>query len=364
LGIHNDFIILDSELYAKDDFIGRLERVIQGGGKIGTASPFLSCDVYNILFGQKIDEQNCEENLQTMVSQPCVIYIKWEAWEKIRGFNTNIISPYYVIIDFQLKVLKNGYRNIISVDAFVGSDSTMSVMDISGETYTHDMGIMESTWGMHYFNVAPNHNLVSLIEGINSDDIKNILEIGCDCGATLMAIKNVHTSALLYGIELNENAVGIAKSFANVICGNIETDGISFDGVKFDVIIFGDVLEHLKDPESIIKMCKEHLSDNGRIICSIPNVQHISVLRQLIYGRFTYTETGLLDKTHIHLFTKYEILKMFENAGYSVEIMLFNQFPISNEEQEMVDKLKNTFPDIEEQGMKAFQYLVCAKKNF
>ncbi len=55
---------------------------------------------------------------------------------------------------------------------------------------------------------------------------------------------------------------------------------------------------------------------------------------------------------------------MFENAGYIVEIMLFNQFPISNEEQEMVDKLKNTFPDIEEQGMKAFQYLVCAKKNF
>jgi hypothetical protein len=42
---------------------------------------------------------------------------------------------------------------------------------------------------------------------------------------------------------------------------------------------------------------------------------------------------------------------MFENAGYNLEIMLFNQFPISNEEQEMVDKLKNTFPDIEEQGI-------------
>jgi hypothetical protein len=110
-------------------------------------------------------------------------------------------------------------------------------------------------------------------------------------------------------------------------------------------------------------MCREHLSDNGRIISSLPNVQNIEVLEQLIYGRFTYTEIGLLDKTHIHLFTKYEILKMFENAGYTVEFIGFNQNQLTDAQEDMIDKLKRTFPDIEEQGLRAYQYLVSARKN-
>ena len=51
--------------------------------------------------------------------------------------------------------------------------------------------------------------------------------------------------------------------------------------------------------------------ENGVILASIPNVAHISVLAPLLAGNWTYTEYGLLDKTHIRFFTFNEMLRMF-----------------------------------------------------
>ena len=63
---------------------------------------------------------------------------------------------------------------------------------------------------------------------------------------------------------------------------------------------------------------KPYIKQNGVILASIPNVSHISVLAPLLAGNWTYTEYGLLDKTHIRFFTFNEMLRMFLKAGYSI----------------------------------------------
>ena len=93
---------------------------------------------------------------------------------------------------------------------------------------------------------------------------------------------------------------------------------LPYEEGQFDCVLFGDVLEHLFDPWAVIEKVKPYIKQNGVILASIPNVAHISVLAPLLAGNWTYTEYGLLDKTHIRFFTFNEMLRMFLKAGYSI----------------------------------------------
>ena len=74
---------------------------------------------------------------------------------------------------------------------------------------------------------------------------------------------------------------------------------MDFGGVTFDYIIFGDVLEHLRDPEGTLNYCKEFLKKGGSILASIPNIMHVSVVRDLLNGNFTYADQGPVSYTHL-----------------------------------------------------------------
>ena len=80
-----------------------------------------------------------------------------------------------------------------------------------------------------------------------------------------------------------------------------------------------DVLEHLRDPMRTLSILKTYLKPMGHIIASIPNVAHMSIKANLLVNDFTYTPIGLLDCTHIHLFTHKSIASGLAQVGLSVD---------------------------------------------
>lgn len=84
---------------------------------------------------------------------------------------------------------------------------------------------------------------------------------------------------------------------------------------QFDFIVFADILEHLKEPSKVVARAKPFLKSTGKILTSIPNIAHNAIIMSLRNGKFNYTETGLLDNTHIHFMTRKSIMKMFEENG-------------------------------------------------
>ena len=82
---------------------------------------------------------------------------------------------------------------------------------------------------------------------------------------------------------------------------------------SFDYIVFADVLEHLRNPDKALAKALKFLKDDGYIITSIPNIGHNAVIMDLRNGKFNYTETGLLDNTHIHFMTRQSISEIFLN---------------------------------------------------
>jgi hypothetical protein len=55
------------------------------------------------------------------------------------------------------------------------------------------------------------------------------------------------------------------------------------------------------------------------LVASIPNVRHFDVWWPLVrHGRWTYTDTGLMDRTHLRWFTRSSIEELFRDAGWAV----------------------------------------------
>ena len=87
---------------------------------------------------------------------------------------------------------------------------------------------------------------------------------------------------------------------------------------------------------------------------------NISIMEKLLKGDFTYTETGLLDKTHIHFFTFNEILRLFEAGGYKVENVKTVIYPVSIEQGELIDRLLELQSGASRFMYETFQYDVYA----
>jgi hypothetical protein len=85
-----------------------------------------------------------------------------------------------------------------------------------------------------------------------------------------------------------------------------------------DAIVFGDVLEHLVAPEKALRAVLPVLAPSGVVVASIPNVAHGSVRLRLLDGDFSYTEVGLLDRTHVRFFTADSVRDLFESVGLAI----------------------------------------------
>ena len=122
-------------------------------------------------------------------------------------------------------------------------------------------------------------------------------------------------------VEIDTEAYNVAINFAkDGINTNIE-DYIwcrKFADHKFDYIIFADVLEHLLDPKEALIRSKGFLKEGGRIITSIPNIAHNSVIVGLLNNKFSYTDTGILDSTHLRFFTYYSLQQLFDDCDLMI----------------------------------------------
>ncbi len=285
-----------------------------------------------------------------------------KAWQENGNFSEKLAAPINVLTDYELALLQKGFLPMVCRQALAYNMVNQTTSDIAdaliGGT---DREVLKEKWNMKYFNMIPSVFIAGFITDEKEAPLR-VLEVGCDLGVTLLEIKNRYPNSQICGLELNKASVEIAKHLAEVKMGNIEDMELPFEG-KFDYIIFGDVLEHLHDPQGVLRFCKEKLNQNGAIIASIPNIMHISVMQQLLQGRFQYEDTGLLDRTHIHFFTYYEIIQMFEAEGYEVEEATYTMVDITEEQEELMHKLLEISENIEPFMYKTFQYMVKAKKR-
>jgi GT2 family glycosyltransferase/2-polyprenyl-3-methyl-5-hydroxy-6-metoxy-1,4-benzoquinol methylase len=150
------------------------------------------------------------------------------------------------------------------------------------------------------------------------ESARRVLDVGCGAGRLGEALKRRQPVEVV-GIEFVEEAARAARErLDQVLVGDMEELEIHFASGSFDAVVCADVLEHLRDPGRFLRRARDWLTPDGRLIASIPNVRHHSVVRGLLEGNWTYEPAGLLDRDHLRFFTRREIEKMFYRAGFTI----------------------------------------------
>lgn len=104
------------------------------------------------------------------------------------------------------------------------------------------------------------------------------------------------------------------------IHGNIEEIDLPYNTESFDIIICGDVLEHLVDPWSIVRMITRYLKTGGMFIASIPNFCEIKNICSIILKRdFRYEPWGIMDSSHLRFFCKNNCTDLFSEDLFLIK---------------------------------------------
>lgn len=150
---------------------------------------------------------------------------------------------------------------------------------------------------------------------------KVILDIGCGKGLTAKFVKDKFGADRAIGIELDKDAGEEAgKVLDEIYILDLNQEAFPDAVNNIDLIILGDILEHLIDPYSLLRILRERLTKNGQIILSIPNIRNWRVLCAIIFkADWRYRDSGIMDKTHLRFFTKKSVIRMINDAGLKLE---------------------------------------------
>lgn len=149
-----------------------------------------------------------------------------------------------------------------------------------------------------------------------------ILDVGCATGSLGAFLKRASPRIQIVGVELDVEMAEVArKRLDRVIVGSIVDlleDALADE--VFDCILLADVLEHLEDPWRLLSQLGDHLSKDGVVIASIPNVRHYTTLMSLLFGKYwPYRDRGIHDRTHLRFFAQRNVEQLFPGAGLRVE---------------------------------------------
>ncbi len=148
-------------------------------------------------------------------------------------------------------------------------------------------------------------------------DVHFVLDVGCSAGAFGSLLKK-ERNCEVWGVEPSDSA-SEAASVLDKVFHDYFHPGLDMEGRQFDAIVFNDVLEHLANPWEILKYSRTLLKPGGYIVASIPNIQCYQALRNLVWkGEWTYTDSGILDKTHLRFFTRKSIIRLFEEMNFEI----------------------------------------------
>lgn len=151
---------------------------------------------------------------------------------------------------------------------------------------------------------------------------KVILEIGSSTG--YMTKTFLDNDCTVDVVESNQKAVAkLPKGLRRAFNLSIEDEVIDKALADYDFIIMADVLEHLVDPEQVLKRLLKVASSDTKLIISLPNMACWAMRKLLFFkGDFEYQDSGLLDKTHLHFYTVNTLPKMLSTCGWQIDRMI------------------------------------------
>lgn len=162
------------------------------------------------------------------------------------------------------------------------------------------------------------------LEWLKEKKPAKLLDLGC--GAAEVAQECARAGSETTGIDQRVPLPGSLDHFHQA---DLEAVPLPVDPFNYDAILLLDVIEELKDPEGFLvhlrnrsEVTTVHGWKPPMVLVSTPNIGHWAMRLNLLMGRFTYSERGILALTHKRLFTKRTFKRCLRDSGYQIEKLI------------------------------------------
>jgi len=147
---------------------------------------------------------------------------------------------------------------------------------------------------------------------------RRVLDLGCGSGALGREVR-ARLGASVTGVSASPEEVARAKTVLNTVLHQ-DLDAWDGQGVDhpFDVIVCSHVLEHLRDPEGLLRNLSRKSAKETTLVVALPNVLHWRQRAQFLRGSFRYSDGGIMDRTHLRFFDWKSARDLLERSGWTV----------------------------------------------
>lgn len=150
---------------------------------------------------------------------------------------------------------------------------------------------------------------------------KHFLDIGCSTGTKL--IEFAKRGYNVWGVDVDADAIAICKELlprGHFIQGELQE--IDLPAGYFDYIRIDNALEHMPNPQEVVRTCYRLLKDQGKLLIYIPHGRSLSM--RLMKGNSISSWIPF----HLQLFTRKSLVQLLEHTGFS-DIRIYGYYPIS-----------------------------------
>jgi hypothetical protein len=122
------------------------------------------------------------------------------------------------------------------------------------------------------------------------------------------------------GVEPDARAAALARAACSEVLHGTLDDFLARERAeRFDAVVLSDVIEHVVEPVRFVRALLESRAARGaRWFVSVPNYAVWYNRLRTLAGSFSYSWSGLYDRTHLRFYTRRSVRELLEHCGLAV----------------------------------------------
>jgi 2-polyprenyl-3-methyl-5-hydroxy-6-metoxy-1,4-benzoquinol methylase len=195
------------------------------------------------------------------------------------------------------------------------------------------------------------------------DRVRRLLDVGCGTGETSAAIRRASPGVSITGIERHAAYAQRARARLDRVIPRDATQALRDlvqEGARFDAFLFADVLEHLEGPIDALTLARGLAVPGATLVASVPNAAHLSLVRDLVAGRFDPVPAGLADAGHLRWFTRSSLEEALDEAGWRTDGVTSLPGAPAPDVEPFLDFVAG-FPEFDRDALATYQWVAVAR---
>lgn len=160
---------------------------------------------------------------------------------------------------------------------------------------------------------SPSSSHMQVLAAIRPGSV--VLDLGCSQGLLAAPLKRI--DARVVGVDSRAKEL-VSPELDAYYQRDLERPLELPEPRVFDYVVVSDVIEHVVNRVELLRSVRRYLKPDGRLLISTPNIAIWFYRLSLAAGRFEYGERGVLDQTHVHLFTRATFRREVEHAAFRI----------------------------------------------